>query len=129
MRISFLAICFCIFSAPILTLAADVTFINNSEKLLKCSKENDKEYIPFLRLKPNGLKRFENFAIGSKIRCSTQISEIKRSSTMLTYFTVKTAGIYELLQANVKCDTCPSKVRLATIVTYPNGDSDYTHFK
>jgi hypothetical protein len=103
----------------------DVTFINNSEKLLKCSQLKDKKFIPFLRLQPNGLKRFNGYEIGSEVRCSTEVVK-KKSSTILTYFTVDTAGTYELLQANVPCESCTRKFRLATVVVFPNGDSDYS---
>lgn len=103
-----------------------VTFVNNSEKLLKCGLQTGNEYTPFIRLQPGGSKHFENFKIGSHVRCSTDIDKIERSSTVLTYFTVNTEGVYELLQERVACDTCRLKFRWATIVTFPNGEAYYT---
>ena len=106
-----------------------VTFVNNSEKLLKCGIKTDTEYTPFIRLQPGSSKNFENFKLGSQVRCSTEIDKNKLSTTMLTYFTVKAEGVYELLQERVACETCPSKVRWATIITFPNGEADYTKWK
>ena len=104
-----------------------VTFVNNSDKLLKCDVQTDNEYTPFLRLQPSGTKRFENFKLGSQVRCQTDINE--HASTMLTYFGVNIEGTYELLQEKVPCETCPLKIRAATIVTFPNGEAHYTKWK
>ena len=106
-----------------------VSFANNSEKLLKCGIKTDTDYTPFIRLQPGSSKHFENFKLGSQVRCSTEVDKIKRSTTMLTYFSVTTEGVYELLQERVACETCPLKVRWATIVTFPNGEADYTKWK
>lgn len=103
----------------------DVTFLNNSPKMLRCGIKGHVDYTPFIRLHPENSKRFQDFKRGSEVRCQTEISD--RSSTMLTYFSVTEAGTYELLQENVPCRTCTaSKVRLATIVTFPNGEASYS---
>ena len=104
-----------------------VTFNNNSDNLLKCEVKTDNEYTPFIRLQPGASKRFENFKLGSQVRCQTIIDD--HSSTVLTYFNVNTEGIYELLKERVHCETCPSKLRWATIVTFPNGEAYYTKWK
>lgn len=108
---------------------ASVSFVNNSEKLLTCGIQTKKDYIPFIRLQPGSSKHFEGFKLGSSVRCSTDIDKTERSSTMLTYFSVNTEGVYELLQERVPCETCPLKIRWATIVTFPNGQADYTKWK
>lgn len=108
---------------------SSVSFVNNSEKLLKCSIQTDNDYIPFIRLQPGSSKHFDNFKLDSQVRCSTEVDRTARSSTMLTYFSVKTKGVYELLQERVACETCTSKIRWATIVTFPNGEAHYTKWK
>lgn len=108
---------------------AKVTFYNNSNKLLKCSLKKNGEYLPFIRLHPETSKHFDYFKLASQVRCSTEVNKAKRSSTMLTYFSVETAGVYEILQGNVPCKTCSKKYRLATIVTFPDGEPHYTKFK
>ncbi len=104
--------------------ADHVSFVNNSPKLLKCSIKKNKDYIPFIRLEPGKSKSFESFKLGADVRCSTEI-EKDHSTTTLTYFSIKTGGVYELLQEKVSCESCPSKIRWATIVTFPNGDAFY----
>lgn len=106
-----------------------VVFVNNSEKLLKCGIKTDNEYTPFIRLEPGKSKSFEGFKLDSDVRCSTEVDKNQGSTTMLTYFSVKSEGVYELLQERVPCATCPSKVRWATIVTFPNGEASYTKWK
>lgn len=120
-----------VFIFPALAFSSEdknVTFLNNSEKLLKCWIKIGNEYTPFIRLEPGKTKEFEGFKVDSDVRCQTEIDK-NRSSTMLTYFSIKTEGVYELLQERVHCETCPSKVRWATIVTYPNGEAFYTKWK
>lgn len=102
-----------------------VSFVNNSDKLLKCSIKINNIYTPFIRLKPGSSKYFDGFELGSQVRCTTFIDKTQRSSTILTYFNVKTDGVYELLHEIVPCDTCTSKFRPATIVVFPNGESYY----
>jgi hypothetical protein len=105
-----------------------VTFMNNSEKLLRCDLKTGNEYTPFIRLQPGSSKHFENFKIGSQVRCYTDIDKTGHSSTPLTYFSVNTEGVYELLQERVACETCPAKFRFATIVTFPNGEAFYNKY-
>lgn len=117
---------------PVDSLSSDtkgVVFVNNSEKLLKCWIKTGSEYTPFIRLESGNSKSFEGFKIGADVRCSTEVDKKQGSTTMLTYFSVKSEGIYELLQERVPCATCPSKVRWATIVTFPNGEAFYTKWK
>ncbi len=106
-----------------------VSFLNNSEKLLKCDVQTDNDFTPFIRLQPDSSKHFENFKLGSQVRCSTEVNKTARSSTMLTYFNVNAEGVYELLQERVACETCPLKIRWATIVTFPNGEAHYTKWE
>lgn len=102
----------------------NVTFVNNSPKQLGCSIRSEAGYTPFIRLQPGKEKNFQNFKRGSEVRCHTDIE--KTSTTVLTYFSVKSEGTYELLQELVPCKTCTnSKFRLATIVTFPNGEAFY----
>jgi len=108
---------------------ASVSFVNNSEKLLKCDTQTDNDYTPFIRLQPGSSKHFENFKLGSQLRCLTEVNKTPHSTTMLTYFSVNTEGVYELLQERVACETCLSKIRWATIVTFPNGEAHYTKWK
>jgi len=90
----------------------------------ECAIKKNNDYIPFIRLEPNKSKSFEDFRLGSEVRCSTEI-ERDHSTTLLTYFSINTGGVYELLQERVSCESCPSKIRWATIVTFPNGDAFY----
>lgn len=115
-----------LFSSCVFSYAGtkNVTFLNNSPKLLKCWIKKNNDYIPFIRLEPGKSKSFEDFKLNSDVRCSTEI-EKNHSTTMLTYFSIKTEGVYELLQERVSCESCPSKIRWATIVTFPNGDAFY----
>jgi hypothetical protein len=105
----------------------NVTFVNNSPKQLGCSIRNEAGYTPFIRLQPGKEKNIQNFKRGSAVRCHTEIE--KTSSTVLTYFSVNSEGVYELLQELVPCKTCTnSKFRLATIVTFPNGEAFYNKY-
>jgi hypothetical protein len=106
----------------------NILFLNNSGKFLSCDIQGKEGYTPFIRL-PAGMSReFQGFARNSEVRCSTQTDN--RASTMLTYFTVKVEGRYELIQAAVPCGSCTSsKTRLATIVVPPDGQSEYTRWK
>jgi hypothetical protein len=108
---------------------SSVAFVNNSEKLLSCSIQTEKDYIPFIRLQSGSSKRFENFKLASQVRCQTEVDKTERSSTFITYFSVNTEGEYELLQERVPCESCPSKIRWATIVVFPNGEAHYTKWK
>lgn len=101
---------------------------NGPKNHLSCSMAEGEEYKPLVSLEPGGLKGFNALPQQARIRCQIQIDE--SSSTMLTYFVIKTAGTYELSLNHVPCSSCANRDwRWATIVTDPSGNSDYTHFK
>lgn len=104
----------------------EVVIFNNSDKLLKCQRNDGKGYVPFIRAMPNERKEFKSFKKASNVRCSTSLD--RDSGTFLTYFSINQAGLYELLQEMVPCEKCQngSETRWATIVVYPNGESFYT---
>jgi len=105
--------------------SVNVTFLNNSSNLLKCSTYTNGKYTPFLRLHPEQSKSIAAFAKGSALRCWHQISS--NSSTPLTYFNVNQAGIYDLLMEKVECGRECSNVksRWATIASLPSGEAIY----
>ncbi|MGZ8137259.1 MAG: hypothetical protein ACXW1W_11275 [Methylococcaceae bacterium] len=104
-----------------------VIFKNNSNNTLKCWILEQNDYVPFINIDGKQERRFENFNAGSKARCSIDIDG--RSSTILTYFFVTSAGIHELLLDKVPCPSCSEKGgrdwRWATIIVHPNGQADY----
>lgn len=108
-----------------------VTFKNNSNNTLKCWIFQQDDYVPFINLNGKQERHFENFNAGSNVRCAIDIDS--NSSTVLTYFDVKTAGTHELLLDKVPCPSCREKGgkdwRWATIIVYPNGQADYNRLK
>lgn len=100
-----------------------VSIVYNSEKLIKYGIQHDDDFKPFIRLQADSSKHFENFKLGSQVRSSTEVTKTARSSTMLTYLSVNAEGVYGLLQEKVACETCSSKIRRATIASFPNGEA------
>lgn len=105
-----------------------VTFKNNSNNVLKCGIFEQDDYVPFISLDGKQDKHFDNFTVGSKLRCSINIDS--RSSTVLTYFDVIASGVHELLLDKVPCPSCRGQDwRWATIIVSPNGHANYNRLK
>ncbi|MCK5537065.1 MAG: hypothetical protein KAI79_09570 [Bacteroidales bacterium] len=124
--ISSVTICLLLNSTLILAneKSVQVSFTNNSSNTLNCSIKMGKDYVPFINLRGEKSKSFQNFKLNSQVRCSISIDN--RSSTVLTYFKAHISGEYELLLKKVKWDKgTKSKTRWATIVVYPNGEAHY----
>lgn len=101
-----------------------VSFKNNSNNILKCEVLGQSDYVPFINLEGKQERHFDNFNAGSKVRCYISIDN--RSTTVLTYFDIISAGNYELLFDRVPCPSCRGiDWRWATVVVYPNGQADY----
>ena len=111
---------------PLLAMASDdVAFKNNAPAEVKCELQVNGKFVPFVRLQPGESKAFNNFKVGSGARCYTAIVN-GYSTTMYTYFTVESKGMYEVLRERVKCKTCTgSATREATIIVPPNGQAMY----
>lgn len=100
----------------------------NADNGLACEIGGPAGFTRLLYLKPNGIKGFDALPKGAQIRCHIALDE--RSSTMLTYFVLKSAGTYELSLEKAPCASCRGQDwRWATVVLDPAGHSDYTHFK
>ncbi|GEM_PF-1547731 len=108
-----------------------VTFKNNSNNILQCGIFEQDDYVPFINLDGKQDRHFDNFTVGSKVRCSIAIDG--RSSTVLTYFDVTSAGVHELLIDKVPCPSCREKGgqdwRWATIIVSPDGHANYNRLK
>lgn len=105
-----------------------VTFKNASANFVRCSMQRGSAYAPFLGLDGGQSKRFRGFALGKRLRCHTELDSY--STTVLTYFTPRTAGTYEMRLERVTCPTCKgADWRWATVVVAPNGTPYYSDLR
>lgn len=107
----------------------DVTFRNTSNEELRCSIRPYAEFIPFLSIKSGGEKRFDGFKAGTRARCSI-FFDGGAYSTILTYFVIDKAGVYDILLERVHCDTCKNRTwRWATVVVDPSGHPEHSRYR
>lgn len=105
----------------------NITIRNGSYNELSCLNYAKNKMQTFLTLNGKQERSYQNIKEGEYIACDFKIDN--RSTTILHWFHLKSAGTYTLLLEQVECKTCTGRnYTFGTILVTPDGKKEVPNF-